>query len=194
MNPLSKVSDASGTSPLADEQLIRRAASGDAEAFRRLVTKHQSQVRGLLLRLTGFDPQRTDELAQDVFLTMYETLSSFRFESSLSTWLYRLTSRHFVDDQRRRKSRIVEVSIETTPEPIHCDTERLDLRKSLRAALAQLKDEERMAIVLTGMEELTFVEAAEAMDVPLGTLKTHVFRGKEHMKTFLRQNGYEVEL
>src|SRR4029077_10914960 len=83
-------------------ELIKRAASGDQAAFRTLVETYQSTVRGFSLRLTGFQSERADDLAQEVFILVYRNLSVFRFESKFSTWLYRLTYNVFIDDQRKK--------------------------------------------------------------------------------------------
>jgi RNA polymerase sigma-70 factor (ECF subfamily) len=169
---------------------IRQSASGNSEAFRQLVLRHQSNVRGALLRLTNFDKPRSDELAQEVFILAYQKVSSFRFESSFATWLYRLTYNVYVDDHRRHRPRTVEAA---TP-PVLSENERVDLRKTLNWAMARLREEERVALTLVSMNEWTQEEAAKTMGLPLGTLKSHVSRGKEKLKEILIQCGWEVSL
>lgn len=86
------------------KNIITRAASGDREAFRSLVEMHQSDVRGLLLRLCKFNNEAADELAQEVFLLVFKKLSGFQFESSFKSWLYRISYNVFIDEQRKRKN------------------------------------------------------------------------------------------
>jgi RNA polymerase sigma factor (sigma-70 family) len=181
-----------------DDETIRRAARGDHEAFRHLVESNQSLVRGVLMRLTGFDGARADDLAQEVFLLAFRRLSTFRFESSLSTWLYRMAYNVFIDDQRKNAARFAgqnEVSELVGLQPqIVRDYDQLDLQRALEKAMAELRVEERTALVFTIIEELTHEEAAQIMGVALGTLKTHVLRGKEQLKVILQKSGWEVAL
>jgi RNA polymerase sigma factor (sigma-70 family) len=178
-----------------DRAQIEAAAQGDREAFRALVLGHQSDVRGLLRRLTGFEYDRADDLAQDVFLQVYGKISTFRFDSSFRSWLYRLTTNVFLDDLRRRRARTEYSETEIEEDSYSSDRERqIDLSNALERAFAALKVEERTAVTLTAVEEFTHDEAADIMGVPPGTLKSHVFRGKEQMKKILSRYGFEVAL
>ncbi len=176
---------------------IENAVRGDREAFRVLVLDHQSEIRSHLRRLTGFDNARADDLAQEVFIQVFAKLSSFRFQSSFRSWLYRLATNAFLDDLRKRKSRTTatETEMEADEGTYEGDAERkMDLRSALDRALAALRAEQRTAILLTALEEFTSDEAAEIMKIPIGTLKSHVLRGKIEMQSVLSRYGFEVAL
>lgn len=176
----------------AERELILRAIK-DHRAFRELVLKHQSQVRGLLLRLTHQDKSRSDDLAQEVFLSLFQKLESFQFNSRFSTWLYRMTYNTFLDDQRKRKAQQKLMENEKQIPDLK-STPKLDLVQSVQKGLSLLKEEERVALIFTLIEGLTHEEAAEALGWPLGTVKTHVSRGRENLKDLMISFGWEVSL
>jgi len=148
-------------------------------------------VRSFALRLCAGDQARADDTAQDTFLHAYKHLASWRGEGELVSWLLKLTYRAFLTDARRAHRRREQHSDDgATPDSgkdAHDPSERRDVTR----ALATLKDEERAAIALCFQQGLTHDEAAKVLDMPLGTLKSHVARGKDKLKTLLA--GYAPE-
>ena len=174
---------------LIDGDLIARVlVDDDQHAFGELVRRHQSSVRGLLRQLTRTDVALADDLAQDTFLRAYKNIRSFRGEARFSTWLYRIAYNCFREDARRRKELvgIDEAQLETEQ-----DTQVADpgLRHDLMHALNLLPLNERSAVLLCCQNGLSHDEAARVLDIPLGTVKTNVLRGREKLKRSLAAWG-----
>ena len=172
----------------SDAELITRVlVRDDRRAFGELVARHQSEVRGLLRRLTGGDLAQADDLAQETFLRAYRGLRGYRGGAKFSSWLYRIACNVFFSQDRGSRDASPEPpALEAgLPGPDLPDT--LLARHDLERALASLKPRERAALVLTYANELTHEEAAVVLDCPLGTLKTHVARAKEKLRRHLEE-------
>lgn len=163
----------------SDTALVARVlASDDRHAFGELVRRHQSEVRGLLRRLTG-DPAAADDLAQETFVRAYRALGQYRGGAKLSCWLYRIAYNAFVSQARRAPTPAVY-------EPVAVATmDHVLARHDLSRAMAELRPDERAALALTYGREVTHEEAAQILGCPLGTLKTNVLRAKDKLRTRL---------
>ena len=171
--------------PLNDADLVARVlVKDDLHAFAELVRNHQSAIRGLLRQLTRGDLALADDLAQETFLRAYKNLRSFRGEAKFSTWLYRIGYNCFREDARKRKEL---VGIDETQLEAEQDPQTVDpaLRHDLMHALQLLPLHERSAILLCCQNGLSHDEAARVLDIPLGTVKTNVLRGREKLKKML---------
>jgi RNA polymerase sigma-70 factor, ECF subfamily len=174
---------------LTDADLVARVlVDYDQHAFGELVRRHQSPVRGLLRQLTRTDAALADDLAQQTFLRAYKNIRSFRGEARFSTWLYRIAYNCFREDARRRKELvgIDEEQLQTQHDPQIADPA---LRHDLMHALSSLPLNERSAILLCCQNGLSHDEAARVLDIPLGTVKTNVLRGREKLKRMLADWG-----
>jgi RNA polymerase sigma factor (sigma-70 family) len=170
---------------LTDGDLIARVlVDDDQHAFGELVRRHQSSVRGLLRQLTRTDVALADDLAQDTFLRAYKNIRSFRGEARFSTWLYRIAYNCFREDARRRKELvgIDDEQLQAERDPQVADP---GLRHDLMHALNLLPQHERSAVLLCCQNGLSHEEAARVLDIPLGTVKTNVLRGREKLKRTL---------
>ena len=170
---------------LTDADLVARVlVDEDQHAFGELVRRHQSTVRGLLRQLTRGDLALADDLAQDAFVRAYRKIGSFRGEARFSTWLYRIAYNCFREDARRRKEF---VGVDETQWQSELDPQTVDpgLRHDLMHALSLLPLPERSAILLCCQNGLSHDEAARVLDIPLGTVKTNVLRGREKLKRAL---------
>lgn len=171
--------------PLTDADLVARVlVHDDHHAFAELVRNHQSAVRGLLRQLARGDLALADDLAQETFLRAYKHIRSFRGEAKFSTWLYRIAYNCFREDARKRKELvgIDETQLEAEPDPQIVDPA---LKQDLMQALQQLPLHERSAVVLCCQNGLSHDEASRVLDIPLGTVKTNVLRGREKLKKML---------
>jgi RNA polymerase sigma factor (sigma-70 family) len=171
--------------PLTDADLVARVLlDDDHHAFAELVRNHQSSVRGLLRHLTRTDVALADDLAQETFLRVYKNLRSFRGEARFSTWLYRIAYNCFREEARKRKELvgIDEERLQTEQDPQTVDPA---LRHDLMYALSLLPLHERSAVLLCCQNGLSHDEAARVLDIPLGTVKTNVLRGREKLKRTL---------
>lgn len=159
-----------------DAALVDAAKGGSQPAFARLVAMHQQAVRGFLRRVCG-DHADADDLAQETFLAAWQTLARFEGASSFRTWLCGIAYRKCLSGIRARNramsrdAAFLETS-EAPPAPSGDD--RLDLA----AALAGLPLEQRAAVALCLAAGFSHSEASEALGLPLGTVKSHVMRGK----------------
>ena len=170
---------------LTDADLVARVlAEDDQHAFGELVRRHQSSVRGLLRQLTRTDLALADDLAQEAFLRAYRKLASFRGEARFSTWLYRIAYNCFREDARKRKE-LVGVDEEQLQAKHDPQTVDAGLRHDLMHALSLLPLHERTAVVLCCQDGLSHDEASRVLDIPLGTVKTNVLRGREKLKRTL---------
>jgi RNA polymerase sigma-70 factor, ECF subfamily len=174
---------------LTDAQLVARTlVDDDHHAFAELVRNHQSLVRGLLRQLTGSDIGLADDLAQETFLRAYKNLRGFRGEARFSTWLYRIAYNCFREHARKRKE-IVGIDEEQLESEYDPQTADPALRHDLMHALNLLPLHERTAVVLCCQNGLSHDEAARVLDIPLGTVKTNVLRGREKLKKLLAAWG-----
>ena len=181
-----------------DAELIARAlVAEDRHAFAELVKRHQSGVRACLRKLTAGNQALADDLAQDTFVLAWRNLKSFRQEARFSTWLYRIATNCWLADARKRKEELLGDRVDAigddeddamphASDDLHADHARgTSLRMDMERALAVLSDAERAAIVQCYHNDLTHEEAAYVLGCPVGTVKTHVLRGKQKLKAAL---------
>ncbi len=180
-----------------DAPLIARALlTDDRHAFAELVKRHQSSVRACLRKLTAGNHALADDLAQETFILAWRNLASFRQEARFSTWLYRIATNCWLAHNRKRREELLGDRVDTladgddTTMP-HLDDMQSDhargttLKVDLERAMAALSKAERAAIVQCYHNDLTHEEAAYVLDCPVGTVKTHVLRGKLKLKAAL---------
>ena len=177
---------------VSDRDLILRVVTaGDQHAYGTLVRRHQSSVRGVLRRMCAGDNALADDLAQEVFMKAYKNLHRFRHDAKFSSWLYRISYNTYVSYARKKGGK--EESFDREEQTAAPDVVPSTLaRHDLNQALACLRPEERVAISLTFGQDLSHEEAAEILACPLGTLKTHVNRGKAKLRKRLEAWKGEV--
>lgn len=173
-----------------ERALVERCRTGDDAAFGELVERYKDLVYGMVYRMIA-DRAQADDLAQDVFLKVHRGLPYFRGEARLSTWIFRIVSNVCAQARSRR---VPEVSIE----PSNPDTPRLDpgaadsafadleLRDRLEKAIAQLPDNYRMLIAAHYLQGVQYEALAEALDIPIGTVKTHLYRAKRRLRELMQ--------
>jgi len=177
----------------ADAELILAVQSrDDRRAFAELVARHQSQVRAVLRRLTRGDTMLADDLAQDTFVLAWRNIGKFRFEARFSTWLYRIAFNAWQSDARKRREVAMEIDDDAPPGGVEASVELPDVvsRLDLERAMATLSDGERAALAACYYADLSHEEAARALDMPVGTVKTHILRAKAKLKA--RLSGKET--
>lgn len=161
--------------------LARHPAPPD---FADVVRSHQGIVRAFLRRLCDSDAT-ADDLAQETFLKAKKALPGYRGDGSLASWLLRIAYREFLSFKRSRGAR--DTLVDTIDEPNELDdgshrrTDRT-LERDVRRALAGLSDDERACIAACFFDELTHEEAATALEMPLGTVKSHIARAREKLR------------
>ncbi len=174
-------------SPALEKQWIARViVDGDPDAFKALVRLHQSQVRQFLRRLTHQDAALADDLAQETFLQVFRHIAGYRGDAKFSTWVLRIAYHQFLQHHRRRQGKEElreswEDQTETASPEVAAGTSA-NLQLDVERALAGLSEAERAAITLCYHQDATHEDAARILDMPLGTLKSHVYRAKEKLK------------
>ena len=164
------------------EELTRRAAAGDSAAFTALVREHQSKVRGFLRRLTRGNAALADDLAQETFFEAWRKIAQYRGEGSFGGWLCGIAWSRFLMDRRKRKEELLEDAEDSASfDPSSAHVAKLDLEN----AMARLAAPERAALTLCYALGHSHGEAAEILDLPLGTVKSHVLRGREKLQAML---------
>ena len=171
----------------ADADLIARVLlNDDQNAFSELVRRHQSPVRGFLIKMTNGDAHLADDLAQETFIRAWQKLEMFRGEGKFSTWLFGIAYNQLRMAARSRKE-LALADLENPPPEAELPptTSNSNLKLDLAVALKALTPAERAAIVLCCQNGLSHDEAAQTLDCPLGTVKTNVLRGKEKLRKLL---------
>jgi RNA polymerase sigma-70 factor (ECF subfamily) len=164
-----------------DALLVSRVAlTGDRNAFSQLVETYQSPIRRFFYNLTGGDEELSKDLAQDTFMKAWLHIDSFQAVAKFSTWLYRIAYNIFYDYMRTNKP-VAEVDGEILCGQTTTDISESDFRLDFERALLTLKEDERTAMLLFFMEDLTIAKISTIMNCPSGTVKSHLHRGKEKL-------------
>jgi RNA polymerase sigma-70 factor (ECF subfamily) len=188
-----------------DIDLVRLALAGSQDAYRDLLVRYQRPVLGLVRRMVG-NPPLAEDLAQEVFLKAFRALESFDQTRKFSSWLFKIAHNTAIDQLRRRQLDTVPLE---TPNPDEPDlvailpdsaietpevkAQRRDLAGAIEAAVTSLRPIYREVVALRYQEGLTYDEIAEITDLPLGTVKTHLFRARKAMVTHLESEGWRPE-
>jgi RNA polymerase sigma-70 factor (ECF subfamily) len=190
---------------LLERLLIRRLQQRDEVAFSEVVRLYQHKVYNLLYRMIG-SHEEAEDLAQEVFVTVFKSIDSFRGESKFSTWLYRVAANHCKNRMKylSRRSRTSGDGLDGVPEhsmedagsaPLqsHIDgpekiLEGLQLEKLLAQAIAVLDEEHRLLIVLRDVEELSYQEIGEITSLNEGTVKSRLHRARMAIKEHIERN------
>lgn len=165
---------------MSEAALLALATAGDAVAFEALVRQRQSPLRGFLRRLTRGDHALADDLAQDTFIEAWRKIVQFRGEGTFAGWLARIAYRRYLMWARQRKLEPLDEEADI-PDASPPPDQRLDLEK----AMTKLSLPERAALTLCYAQDYTNEEAAEILGMPLGTVKSHVARGREKLRKLL---------
>lgn len=172
----------------AERALIERCRAGDERAFAELVDAHKDLVHAMVWRLAR-DRSQLEDLAQDVFLKVHRGLPYFRGEARLSTWIYRIVI-NVCSQANTRRPREASLDAERGRRPI--EPRRIDaafgemeLRDRLDKAIAKLPDEYRVLIAAHHLQGVQYDALAEALGIPLGTVKTHLHRAKRRLREIL---------
>lgn len=185
-------------SKLTDISLVAQVAVlGNRRAFDELVRRYQSPVRRFFLHQTLGNEQLSDDLAQDTFIKAYMSIGKFKGLASFQTWLMRIAYNVFYDYCRKRsvELRVESVELATAVKGRSEGNSTLStlnstLKIDLYHALALLKPDERLCVTLQLVDGYDIRHIAEITQMKEGTVKSHLFRGKEKLTNYLKQNGY----
>jgi RNA polymerase sigma-70 factor (ECF subfamily) len=172
---------------LHDVELAARAAAGERRAFGELARRHGSAVRHLLRRM-GAQGAEADDVAQDAFLAAFERITEFRGEGTFAGWVKRIAARQYLRRLQREK-RLAELAAEEGRDASPDASGDADGRMDLEEALKLLSPPERLCVSMCYGAGLSHGEAAEALNLPLGTVKSHVKRGLDKLRARLTPPG-----
>lgn len=174
-----------------DEELVLRVQRGDKSAFDYLVIKYQHRIIQLVNRYIK-DPSEAQDVAQEAFIKAYRALADFRGEAAFFTWLYRIainTAKNYLLSRSRRSANYqVDIqdaeALENAPQLQGLETPERELLNqeiidAIKASIEELPEDMRTAIVLREFEGMSYEEIAEAMDCPVGTVRSRIFRARE---------------
>jgi RNA polymerase sigma factor (sigma-70 family) len=172
----------------SDTALVARVvAVDDRGAFELLVRRHQSAVRNFLRRLARNDVERANDLAQETFIKMYQALNSYRGAARFSTWLFRIAYHTFLNDQRGRHTD--DEFSEDAHSSVGDATATVAAELDVERALERLSVRQRAVFDLHYKKGMTHSEIAEALELPLGTIKSDLVRGHEKLREWLGHHG-----
>ncbi len=178
-----------------ERELIQKAGRGDAYAFEQLMAAHESRMYAVALRMCG-NREDAQDCLQEAMLRVYRAMSSFKGQSSFSTWVYRITMNSCLDELRRRKSRTatsLDAMLENgfapsdesdTPEQ---NSLRNEQRRVMERAIANLPEDMRAAVVLRDIQGCSYEEIAQALSANVGTIKSRISRGREKLRAALSE-------
>lgn len=168
-----------------DAELLHRYLGGDSGAFDSLVERYQHRVYAVALRMCG-EPEDARDATQDVFVSALRSLKNYREEASLGTWFHRVAINASLDLLRRRQRRptrpldeaVERASLAPGPEEAAITSSRA---AEVHRALAALSDEHRAVLVLHDLQDLDYAAVGEALDIPLGTVKSRIHRARAEL-------------
>ncbi|MGN6210838.1 RNA polymerase sigma factor [Asticcacaulis sp.] len=167
----------------SDVDLVRLCLGGDKSAFAELVRRHGSLLRTHIRRM-GAQGSDADDMAQEAFMSAYEHLSEFRFDGAFVGWLKRIASRRYLKKVRANQKYLLTDDMSAfEPEPAANEGEFR--AHNLDAALNRLKPVERLCVTLNFSGDLSHQEIADELKLPLGTVKSHIKRAMDQLKTIL---------
>jgi RNA polymerase sigma-70 factor (ECF subfamily) len=175
---------------LHDVELCSHAALGERSAFGELVRRHGSAVRGVLRRM-GAAPAEADDVAQDAFLTAFERIAEFRGEGTFAAWVKKIAARLYLRRLQREK-KLGALAIEAAEDDERPQRRDADANIDLDEALKTLGATERLCVTMCFGAGLSHTEAAEALNLPLGTVKSHVKRGLDKLRARLAPESRAV--
>ncbi len=173
---------------ISDLELVARVTgSNDQAAFQLLVERHQSAIRGFLRRLLAGDHGTADDLAQDTFLLAYRKLHTLQSSSSFVSWLHTIAYRQFLQFIRKHARQQV---VAETPEQSYDPRHSTDAEILVQRLLAYVTPEERACLTLAYSSGMSHPEISQVTGFPMGTVKSHIQRGKNKLQRWLKDHDH----
>lgn len=192
------VRENASSSSLEDDKFVKRAIEGDQDAYKQLMDKYQKPLYFHVLKMVR-NHEQVEDLVQEAFMKAFNNLNSYNTNYAFSTWLYRITTNHTIDYLRKKKlnttsindpvkTRDGEMEIQISDD---AETDRNIIRKErkqiIHNAINDLPKKYRRVIEMRHLQELSYQEIADQLDLPLGTVKAHIFRAREMLYKELKE-------
>lgn len=178
-------------SSLEDDVLVKKAIGGSEEAYKKIVEKYERALYFHILKMIK-DREQVEDLVQETFVKAFDNLNTYSTNYAFSTWLYRIATNHTIDYLRKKKLKTLSIDepvktkdgdMEMQLPDESASTDRNIIRKQrqkiVRSAIEDLPEKYRKVIEMRHMEEKSYQEIADVLDLPLGTVKAHIFRARE---------------
>lgn len=183
---------------MSEKELIQKAQKGDMAAFEQIVRTYEKQVLALAMQVVQ-NEQDAQDVAQDVFITLYRKIGMFRFESGFFSWLYRIVMNTSFNYTKSRKHHEFLTNEEdddnyyaVADDETDGFTESEDFQSQLKTALNRLPDKQRTVFIMRHSQQLKIKEIADILDVGDGTVKKYLFRATEKLRIYLKP--YKTQL
>ncbi len=181
-----------GSTPSPDLFLARRAAAGHDDAWADLIDRHGRRLYNLALQFSG-GREEAEDLTQEIFIRLYQNLRTYRGEVPLLGWALRLSRNLCIDHYRRSRQerkwhRVTEAVLEQLPATgdFEADLQRRQHLEAVYEALSEIEEVHAEAVLLCDLQGLSLEEASVYLDIPLGTLKSRLHRGRQHLTEVVR--------
>ena len=182
--------------------LIKRCQEGDDSAFGELIDSYNDKAFSIAYGVMGNHHDAAD-MAQEAFVKVYRNIGKFNFKSSFGTWFYRIVKNTCIDELRRQKrNRVISLDAEIEgedgdykmqvaddKEDIQTQLEKKETKEMLWAALEMLSEKHRAVLVLADIKGFDYLEIADMLDMPVGTVKSRIFRAREKLEAILQNMG-----
>jgi RNA polymerase sigma-70 factor, ECF subfamily len=176
---------------IGDAECVKRVQRGDTESFEILVRRHQNTTFNLIYRFLGDYDEATDT-AQEVFLSVYKSIQQFRGDATFSTWLYRIAFNHASTRRKSLNSKLQrQVALEDDAVLVDCgdnpetSAERKEIQQRVQQALNSLDGDDAQIILLRDLQDVSYEDIAQTLDVPIGTVKSRLHRARQALRTSL---------
>jgi RNA polymerase sigma-70 factor (ECF subfamily) len=180
--------------PQPDPGVLRKAQKGDERAFSIIVRMYEQPVYNYVLRLVG-DRSLAEDLTQEVFLRVYQGLSSFSLRSRFTTWLFQVTKNRVLDELRARDRRpraVVALDDIQPLEALDAPIERTETIQAVWAAVDALNPDLKMALLLRDVVGLAYSEIADSLEITLATVKWRIYKAREEVQSALARDGIDA--
>jgi RNA polymerase sigma-70 factor (ECF subfamily) len=182
-----------------DTQLIKKSVEGDLKSFERLIEKYERNAFAMALRYLGNHEDASDA-SQEALIKVYKNLPKFRFESTFTTWMYRIVINtckdHLKKTNREKVVSIEESQREYRDEKRSSDPESLaeasEVKSEVHKALERINENYRMTIILKDIQGFTYEQTAQMLDIPIGTVRSRISRGRIELKNELISNNPDI--
>ena len=183
-----------------EEKLVRKAQKGDVEAFEKIISDYRSLVFNVSYRFSG-NAEDAADMSQEIFIKLFKNINSFRFQSKLSTWIYKIATNTCLDIVKKKKRDLAAFSLDSdmededgksfssevadsapTPDVV---AERNEMTNAVNRAISMLPDDYRFAIILRDIQGLSYDDIAEVVDCSVGTVKSRISRGRKNLREIL---------
>ena len=180
-----------------EKSLVERASKGDPSAFNRLLERHEGRMYAVALRMCG-NREDAQDCLQEAMLRIYRAIVGFKGQSSFGTWVYRITMNTCLDELRRKKNRqntsldsLLDMGWSPSDDQNAPESHamRAETRRALNAAIAELPEDMRAAVVLRDIQGFAYDDIARMLEINVGTIKSRISRGREKLREKLKENA-----